>query len=55
MDDGGNRKLKFEIDKEKDLNGLTKKDNLYFKERNQEFITQINKLKTNNKKWTKNY
>lgn len=34
----GNEKLQFENDQKKYFNGLTKKDNIYFKEPNQEFI-----------------
>ena len=36
-----NKKLQFEIEKKKYFNGLTKKDNFYFKDRNREFIAQI--------------
>jgi hypothetical protein len=35
---------------EKYFNGLTKKNNLYFKERNKELIAQIEELKTKTKK-----
>jgi hypothetical protein len=48
-----NRKLQFEIEKEKYFNGLTKRDNFYFKERNREFITQIEELKTKKQKMNK--
>ena len=41
-----NKKLQFEIEKEKYFNGLTKKDNHYFKERIRELIAQNEELKT---------
>ena len=39
---------------EKYFNGLTKKNNLYFKERNRELITQIEELKTKKQKMDEN-
>ena len=48
-----NGKLQFEIENEKYFNGLTKKYNIYFKERNWEFIAQIEELKTKQKKMDK--
>jgi hypothetical protein len=49
-----NRKLQLEIKMEKYFNGLTKKNSLYFKERNQELIAQIEELKTKKQKMDKN-
>ena len=43
-----NKKLQFEIEKEKYFNGLTEKDNHYFKERIRELIAQILRLKNHN-------
>jgi hypothetical protein len=40
---------------EKYFNGFTKKNNLYFKEINQEIVTQIEELGTKNKKWKNTY
>jgi hypothetical protein len=45
-----NKKLQFEIEKEKYFNGLTKKDNRYFKERIRELIAQNEELKTKRQK-----
>ena len=36
-----NTKLQFEIEKKKYFNGLTEKDNCYFRERIRELITQM--------------
>ena len=38
---------------EKYFNGLTKKNNIYFKERNRELITQIEELETKKQKMDK--
>jgi hypothetical protein len=48
-----NKKLQFEIEKEKYFNGLTEKDNLYFKESNLELIAQIEELKNKKQKMDK--
>jgi hypothetical protein len=45
-----NKKLQFEIEKEKYFNGLTEKDNHYFKERIRELIAQNEELKTKRQK-----
>jgi ribosomal protein S27AE len=45
-----NKKLQFEIEKEKYFNGLTEKDNRYFKERIRELIAQNEELKTKRQK-----
>jgi hypothetical protein len=45
-----NQQLQFEIEKDKYFNGLTQKDNCYFKERIQELIAQNEELKTERQK-----
>ena len=45
-----NKQLQFEIEKEKYFNGLTQKDNRYFKERIWELIAQNEELKTDRQK-----
>jgi predicted RNase H-like nuclease (RuvC/YqgF family) len=45
-----NKKLQFEIEKEKYFNGLTQKDNRYFKERIRELIAQNEELNTERQK-----
>jgi predicted RNase H-like nuclease (RuvC/YqgF family) len=45
-----NKKLQFEIEKEKYFNGLTQKNNCYFKESIQELIAQNEELKTKRQK-----
>ena len=45
-----NKKLQFEIEKEKYFNGLIEKDNHYFKERIRELMAQNEELKTKRQK-----
>jgi hypothetical protein len=45
-----NKKLQFEIEKEKYFNGLTQKENCDFKERIRELIAQNEELKTERQK-----